>query len=122
MFKQWEGFKEGNWQKGIDVRNFIQKNYKVYEGDASFLAPVSEKTEKVWENAYELIIEEIKKGIIDVATDRVSGIDNYEPGYIDKDNEVIVGLQTDAPLKENCKSIWWSENGSTIIRRIWIIN
>ena len=48
MFQQWEGFKEGNWQEGIDVRNFIQKNYKEYEGDASFLAPVSEKTEKVW--------------------------------------------------------------------------
>ena len=99
MFQQWEGFKEGNWQKGIDVRNFIQKNYKEYKGDASFLAPVSEKTEKVWSECKELIIEEIKKGIIDVATDRVSGIDNYEAGYIDKDNEVIVGLQTDAPLK-----------------------
>ena len=98
MFQQWEGFKEGNWQKGIDVRNFIQKNYKEYKGDASFLAPVSEKTERVWSECNELIIEEIKKGIIDVATDRVSGIDNYEAGYIDKDNEVIVGLQTDAPL------------------------
>ena len=86
-------------KKGIDVRNFIQKNYKEYKGDASFLAPVSEKTEKVWSECKELIIEEIKKGIIDVATDRVSGIDNYEAGYIDKDNEVIVGLQTDAPLK-----------------------
>jgi len=99
MFKQWEGFKEGTWQDDIDVRNFIQKNYKLYEGDSSFLEGKSEKTDKVWKKAYELIVEEVKKGIIDVATDIVSGIDNYAPGYIDKDNEVIVGLQTDAPLK-----------------------
>lgn len=99
MFKQWEGFKEGTWQDNIDVRNFIQKNYKLYEGDSNFLEGKSEKTDKVWSKAYELIVEEVKKGIIDVATDVVSGIDNYAPGYIDKDNEVIVGLQTDAPLK-----------------------
>ena len=99
MFKQWEGFKNGTWQEGIDVRNFIQKNYKLYEGDGSFLEEKTERTSKVWDKAYALIVEEVKKGIIDVATDRVSGIDNYEPGYIDKDNEVIVGLQTDAPLK-----------------------
>ncbi|WP_315078664.1 formate C-acetyltransferase [uncultured Clostridium sp.] len=99
MFKQWEGFKNGTWQEGIDVRNFIQKNYKVYEGDSSFLESISEKTSKVWDKAYTLIVEEVKKGIIDIATDRVSGINNYEAGYIDKDNEVVVGLQTDAPLK-----------------------
>ncbi|WP_252238094.1 formate C-acetyltransferase [Clostridium sp. VAP51] len=99
MFKQWEGFKNGTWQEGIDVRNFIQKNYNVYEGDSSFLEGISEKTSRIWDKAYELIVEEVKKGIIDIATDRVSGINNYEAGYIDKDNEVIVGLQTDAPLK-----------------------
>lgn len=99
MFKQWEGFKEGVWQNGIDVRNFIQKNYTAYEGDKSFLEGRTERTDAVLEKAQKLIIEEIEKGIIDVATDRVSGIDNYEPGYLDKDNEVIVGFQTDAPLK-----------------------
>ena len=99
MYKQWDGFKSGTWQEKIDVRNFIQKNYTLYEGDKSFLAAPTDKTKKVWEISSNLIVEEIKKGIIDVATDRVSGIDNYEPGYIDKDNEVIVGLQTDAPLK-----------------------
>ena len=99
MFKQWNGFKDGTWQECIDVRNFIQKNYKLYEGDSSFLEGISEKTNEVWKKAYELIVEEVKKGIIDVATDVVSGIDNYAPGYIDKDNEIIVGLQTDAPLK-----------------------
>lgn len=99
MFKQWEGFKEGVWQNGIDVRNFIQKNYTAYEGDKSFLEGTTKRTDAVLEKAQKLIIEEIEKGIIDVATDRVSGIDNYEPGYLDKDNEVIVGSQTDAPLK-----------------------
>lgn len=99
MFPQWEGFKGESWKEKIDVRNFIQKNYKLYEGDSDFLAPISDKTSVVWGEARELIIEEIKKGIIDIATDRVSGIDNFEAGYIDKDNEVIVGLQTDAPLK-----------------------
>lgn len=99
MFKEWDGFKTGTWQQGIDVRNFIQKNYKVYEGNESFLVGVTEKTKKVWNECEELIIKEMKEGIIDVATDRVSGIDNYEPGYIDKNNEVIIGLQTDAPLK-----------------------
>lgn len=99
MFKQWEGFKTGSWQEKVDVRSFIQKNYKLYEGDSKFLQGTTGKTDKVWAKAHDLIVEEIKKGIIDVSTDRVSGIDNYEPGYIDKDSEVIVGLQTDAPLK-----------------------
>ncbi|KYH34580.1 formate acetyltransferase [Clostridium tepidiprofundi DSM 19306] len=99
MFKQWNGFIAGNWQEKIDVRNFIQKNYTPYEGDSNFLADITEKTKKVWEKAHNLIVEEIKKGIIDVETNEVSGINNFKAGYIDKDNEVIVGLQTDAPLK-----------------------
>ncbi|SFD49956.1 pyruvate formate lyase family protein, partial [Clostridium uliginosum] len=99
MFKEWQGFKSGIWEEGIDVRNFIQKNYKLYEGDSSFLEGTTDKTNKVWCKCNKLIIEEVKKGIIDVDTKRISGIDNYEPGYIDKENEVIVGLQTDAPLK-----------------------
>ena len=99
MFKQWEGFNQGVWTESIDVRNFIQKNYTEYKGDKEFLVGTTEKTDAVWAKAKALIIEEIQKGIIDVATDRVSGINNYEAGYIDKDNEVVVGLQTDAPLK-----------------------
>lgn len=95
----WKGFCTGEWRHLVNVRNFIQKNYTPYEGDDSFLAPISPKTAKVWEKAEALILEEIKKGIIDVETDVVSGIDNFAPGYIDQDNEVIVGLQTDAPLK-----------------------
>ena len=99
MFKQWDGFNTGTWAEGIDVRNFIQKNYVEYKGDKEFLAGTTDKTDKVWGKAQALIIEEVQKGIIDVATDRVSGINNYEAGYIDQANEVIVGLQTDAPLK-----------------------
>lgn len=99
MFKQWDGFKTGEWAEGINVRDFIQKNYKVYEGDKNFLAGPTEKTKKVWEKASKLIVEEIKKGIIDVETNAVSGINNFEPGYLDRENEVIVGFQTDAPLK-----------------------
>ena len=99
MFKQWEGFKGELWREQIDVRDFIQKNYALYEGDDSFLVEKSAKTIKVWDKAHSLIIEEIKKGIIDVETSEISGIDNFGPGYIDRENEVIVGLQTDAPLK-----------------------
>lgn len=95
----WRGFKTGEWRHLVNVRNFIQKNYTPYEGDEGFLAPISERTKKVWDKASGLIIEEMKKGIIDVETNVVSGIDNFAPGYIDKENEVIVGLQTDAPLK-----------------------
>ena len=97
--KAWEGFRTGEWRHLVNVRNFIQKNYTPYTGDAGFLAPASERTKKVWEKAHALIIEEVEKGIIGVETRTVSGIDNFAPGYIDKENEVIVGLQTDAPLK-----------------------
>ncbi len=95
----WKGFRTGEWRHLVNVRNFIQKNYTPYTGDESFLASTTERTDKVWGRAHELILEELEKGILDVETNIVSGIDNFGPGYIDKDNEVIVGLQTDAPLK-----------------------
>ena len=99
MNTAWKGFREGAWMDGINVRNFIQKNYTLYEGDDAFLAGISPKTKAVWDKCSDLIVEEIQKGIIDVETDIISGIDNFAPGYIDRENEVIVGLQTDAPLK-----------------------
>lgn len=99
MRKEWEGFNSGNWRHVIDVRNFIQKNVTSYAGDDSFLEGTTEKTDKVWARCKELLVQEIENGILDVETDVVSGIDNFAPGYIDKENEVIVGLQTDAPLK-----------------------
>lgn len=95
----WKGFHDGEWCHIINVRNFIQKNYTPYVGDESFLVTSSTRTAKVWEVSHNLIMKELKKGILDVETDAVSGIDNFLPGYIDKDNEVIVGLQTDSPLK-----------------------
>ncbi len=99
MTNPWYDFNGGVWEKEINVRDFIQRNYTAYEGDDSFLEGTTEKTDKVWAKAHDLIVEEIKKGIIDVEVNTISGIENFKPGYIDKDNEVIVGLQTDAPLK-----------------------
>lgn len=92
-------FKEGLWQKEINVENFIKENYEEYLGDESFLKPISSKTKKIWDKCNNLLLEELKKGVIDIDTKNMSGIDNFEPGYIDKENEVIVGLQTDEPLK-----------------------
>lgn len=95
----WQGFETGKWTKEIDVRNFIQKNYSLYDGDDSFLEGVTDRTKKLWDKCHQLIVEEMKTGILDVETDIISGIDNFAPGYIDRDNELILGLQTDAPLK-----------------------
>ena len=98
--EQWKGFAPGVWQDEINVRNFIQKNYTQYTGDDSFLQPPTEKTKKVWGKCEDLLRQEMKNGgVLDVETKIISGIDNFAPGYIDKENEVVVGLQTDAPLK-----------------------
>ena len=99
MFNQWEGFKDGSWKEQIDVRNFIQNNYTPYEGDSSFLAGATEDTKKLWNEVSELFKKERENGVLDVDTKTVSGIDAYEPGYIDKAIEKIVGVQTDSPLK-----------------------
>ncbi len=99
MKQAWKNFESGNWTEDIDVRDFIQRNYKPYDGDESFLEGVSPRTQKVWDICTDLLAEELKKGVLAVDTETVSGIDSFEPGYIDRDNEVIVGLQTDAPLK-----------------------
>jgi len=96
---EWEGFNEGIWTNEIDVRGFIQKNYIPYDGDESFLEEASEKTKKLWGKCEELLILEQKKGVLDIDTEHFSGIDNFKPGYIDRENESIIGLQTDAPLK-----------------------
>ena len=99
-FKEWDGFnKQGEWTKEIDVRGFIQANYTPYDGDESFLANVTEKSAKLWDKIQDLYKEEREKGVLDVDTKTPSGINRYEAGYVDKDLETIVGLQTDAPLK-----------------------
>lgn len=95
----WTNFNKGKWQETIDVSDFIQNNYRPYTGDDSFLKGKSEKTADLWDKAEALIHEEIKKGIIDIETKVFSGIDNFEPGYLDRVNEVVVGYQTDQPLK-----------------------
>lgn len=100
MTTAWNGFKTGNWNKEIDVRDFIQLNYTPYEGDASFLAGESERTKKLWDEVADLCKKEIANGgTLDVDTTTITAIDAYKPGYIDKELEQIVGLQTDAPLK-----------------------
>lgn len=93
------GFNGNIWQTEINVRDFIQNNYTPYEGDESFLVPSTEKTRKVWNKLTELFVVEREKGVLDAETKLPQSIDTYGPGYIDKENEVIVGLQTDAPLK-----------------------
>ena len=94
----WKGFAIGLWQKEINVRDFIQQNYEPYEGDETFLVPATERTKKIWDHLNSLFIEERKKGVLDVSQIPAS-ITSHGPGYIDRDNEVIVGLQTEAPLK-----------------------
>jgi len=97
--KIWEDFKGKLWQKEINVENFIKQNYKEYLNDESFLEPPTEKTKEVWNKCIKLLEEELKVGVLDIELTKMSGINSFNPGYIDKENEVIVGLQTDAPLK-----------------------
>jgi formate C-acetyltransferase len=94
----WRGFQPGLWQKEIDVRDFIQRNYTPYDGDAKFLAPATKRTTDVLKTLEALFVEERKKGVLDVSQ-IPSSITAHAPGYIDRDQEIIVGLQTDAPLK-----------------------
>ena len=99
MAAAWKGFKPGNWSCGIDVRDFIQQNYEPYDGDASFLEDATERTKALWNQVDDLIQEEVRSRSISVDLEHFSGIDNFPPGYIDRDQELIVGLQTDEPLK-----------------------
>ncbi len=100
-FEQWNKFKSGDWQQEINVRDFIQNNYTPYEGDSSFLKGTTEKTKKLWDEVLELYKKEkeSKGGVLDIDTKTVSTVAAHDAGYIDKDLEEIVGLQTNAPLK-----------------------
>lgn len=97
----YRGFKNGTWNTEIDVRDFIQKNYTQYDGDASFLSAPTDTTQLLWQQVLNLMIKEQKVGVLDADTELVSSIVSHGPGYIDKDLERIVGLQTDAPLKRS---------------------
>ncbi|MBC5625292.1 formate C-acetyltransferase [Clostridium sp. NSJ-49] len=100
MRQEWTGFNKGQWQKSVDVRNFIQTNYTAYEGDDSFLAGATEGTKKLWAEVSELFKKERENGgVLDLDTETISGINEYKAGYIDQAFEKIVGVQTDAPLK-----------------------
>lgn len=99
QFDNPDAFKGTRWKQEINVRDFVQENYSPYTGDGSFLKPGSEKTKKVWNKLTELFNVEREKGVVDAETKMPQSITTYGPGYIDKENEVIVGLQTDAPLK-----------------------
>lgn len=99
MRQEWNGFNPGSWISDINVRSFIQHNYTPYEGDESFLVGPTKRTTKLWEDVSDLMKEETKKGIIDAETSVPSTITAFGPGYLDKDNEIIVGFQTDKPLK-----------------------
>jgi formate C-acetyltransferase len=94
----WEGFRSGLWQSEINVRDFIQQNYEPYDGDERFLAPATARTLKIWDTLKALFVEERRKGVLDVSQ-IPSSITSHPPGYIDKENEIVVGLQTEAPLK-----------------------
>lgn len=95
----WKGFVSGDWSEEINVRDFIQKNYNPYYGDQEFLMDATENTLSLWNRVNDLIQEEVRNKTIKVDLKRFSGIDNFAPGYIDKDKELIVGLQTDEPMK-----------------------
>ncbi len=100
MKEQWQGFKGSKWQDEVDVRDFIQNNYKPYDGDESFLEGPTESTNTLWEKLQKLQKEErAKGGVLDMETEVVSSLTAYDPGYLDKDLEKVVGLQTDKPLK-----------------------
>lgn len=99
MFAEWHGFTEGNWTNEVNVRDFIQKNYTPYEGNAEFLTAPTEKTQQLWQKVLELMKQEREKGVLDVDTKVPTSITAHAAGYIDRDLEQIVGLQTDRPLK-----------------------
>ena len=99
-FDQWQGFAPGAWQESINVRDFIQQNYTPYTGDGQFLCGPTPRTSALMAKLNSLFAEEARRGgVYDVDVDRASSLTNYEPGYLDRENELIVGLQTDAPLK-----------------------
>ena len=99
MREEWKNFTEGEWCNEINVKDFIMKNYTPYEGDETFLVGPTAKTKKIADKYEELYQEEAKKQVLDIDVDNMSGINNFEPGYICEDDDVIVGLQTDAPFK-----------------------
>lgn len=102
MMKAWDGFKEGKWQKDIDVRDFIIENFTPYEGDDEFLVGPTEATNTLWKQVMELTKQELENGgVLDMDTKIVSTITSHGPGYLDQEKEKVVGFQTDKPFKRS---------------------
>ena len=102
MYTEWNGFKEGKWTKSVNVRDFIQKNYTMYDGDESFLADPTKATKELWDQVLDLSKQEREAGgVLDMDTKVVSTITSHGPGYLNKDLETIVGFQTDKPFKRS---------------------
>ena len=99
MKQEWQHFKEGKWTKEINVSNFIKKNYTPYKEKETFLEGKTSKTTKIWKECEKLLKKELKKHVLDIETNKISGINEFNPGYISKEDNVVVGLQTDKPLK-----------------------
>ena len=99
MMKQWRKFKQGKWINSINVQDFINRNYSQYDGDETFLEKPTKKTTTIWSKCKDLLKEELKKHVLDIDVDHMSGINSFDKGYICKEDDVIVGLQTDKPLK-----------------------
>lgn len=97
--KQWKNFNEGKWTTEVNVQDFIQQNYTPYNGDDSFLETTTKKTKTVWDTCQKLLKKELKKHVLNIDTKHMSGINAFNKGYICKEDDVVVGLQTDAPLK-----------------------
>ena len=97
--KQWRKFKQGKWINSINVQDFINRNYSQYDGDETFLEKPTKKTTTIWSKCKDLLKEELKKHVLDIDVDHMSGINSFDKGYICKEDDVIVGLQTDKPLK-----------------------
>lgn len=102
MFESWAGFRPGHWSKEVDVRDFIQKNFTLYEGDDSFLAPATHNTDELWKEFMDLTKQEnAAGGVLDMDDTIVASITSHGPAYLDKEKETIVGFQTDKPFKRS---------------------
>ena len=118
QYEEWEGFVPGKWcDDEVDVRDFIQRNYTPYEGDASFLAPATEATKKLWQIVLDLSAKEREAGgVLDADTKIVSTLTSHGPGYLDKELEKIVGLQTDKPFKRALQPFGGIRRGAQYVR------
>lgn len=112
--QEWQGFKPGAWTESIDVRDFIQHNYTPYSGNEEFLSGPSQRTLRLWDELKVLLKREIDNGgVLDADEEVVSSITSHKPGYIDKELEVVVGLQTDAPPETGPDALWRLAHGPT---------